>query len=323
MHGLIGKVNRDPQFGKDQEFRQFYNGSNNNNNDSLRSDSGVSTSSSSTQKSNTDSSSIAPKEKTIVDLDLIVEKWISYMWFQTKGKSKYEFEDLDIIVNWAKVDLDQDEAKFETTTKSLHSHAPTTQTLFRTYFTNRTDMEQEYSFKTSRTTRQSCGFSFIKGFSREKEGGVKFKLPEDIIEIGGGIRSEQSVECGKDQTKEEEVCWGVDSMIKVKPHSKTRASLVISELHLERDFTLETRLKGRLLVTLNSRTDTNQFVKSFSGDIVEIIRVAIEKHWMPANASIFEIVDSNSGKYARTLLKGKCNFRLGVEQHVTLDEENV
>ncbi len=163
----------------------------------------------------------------------------------TKGKSKYEFEDLDIVVNWAKVQLEQDEARFDTTRQSsLHSQAPTTQTLFRTYFTNRTDMEQEYSFQTSRTTRQSCGFSFYKSFSREKQGEVKFKLPEDIIEIGGGIRSEQSVECGKDQTKEEEVCWSVDSMIKVKPHTKTRASLVISELQLERSFTLETRFKG-------------------------------------------------------------------------------
>lgn len=168
------------------------------------------------------------------------------MWQMSKGKSKYEFEDLDIVVNWAKVTLEQDEARFDSqrNTSSIHSQVPTTQTLFRTYFTNRTDMEQEYSFQTSRITRQSCGFSFVKGFCREKEGGVKFKLPEDIIEIGGGIRSEQSVECGKDQTKEEEVCWSVDSMIKVKPHTKTRASLVISELQLERNFTLETRLKG-------------------------------------------------------------------------------
>jgi hypothetical protein len=171
------------------------------------------------------------------------------MWESSKPKTKYDFKELDILVNWARVQLEQDEARFDTTRQSsLHSQAPTTQTLFRTYFTNRTDMEQEYSFQTSRTTRQTCGFSFYKGFSREKQGEVKFKLPEDIIEIGGGIRSEQSVECGKDQSKEEEVCWSVDSMIKVKPHTKTRASLVISELQLERNFTLETRFKGNFFI---------------------------------------------------------------------------
>lgn len=170
------------------------------------------------------------------------------MWEKTKTKqqaSKYEFEDLDIVVNWAKVELIQEEAKFEQEKNSAKSRAPTSQTLFRTYFTNRTDIEQEYSFKTERITRQSCGFSFMKGFCREKEGGVMFKLPQEIVEIGGGIKSEQSVECGKDQTKEEEIAWGVDSIIRVKPKTKTRASLVITELQMERDFSLETRLRGR------------------------------------------------------------------------------
>lgn len=308
----MGKVNKDQQFGKDPEFRQFYE-------NGTRSDSGMSNSSGGNQKSSENS------DKTIVDLDTVVEKWIAYMWqhTRTKQQAKYEFEDLAIIVNWAKVDLEQDEAKFDTHVNSLHSKVPTTQTLFRTYFTNKTDMEQEYSFKTSRVTRQSCGFTFIKGFMREKEGGVTFKLPEDIIEIGGGIRSEQSVECGKDQTKEEEVSWGVDSMIKVKPHSKTSASLVISELQMERAFTLETRLKGRLMVTLNSRVDSNQFVKSFSGDIVEIINKSMSSGWLPANSNLFEIVDGRNGRFARTILKGTCKFRLGVEQHVSIDEETI
>ena len=60
-------------------------------------------------------------------------------------------------------------------------------------------------------------------------------------------------------------------MIRVKPNSRTQASLVINELELERNFTVETRLRGRLIVTLNSRKENNLFVKSFSGDIVEII----------------------------------------------------
>jgi hypothetical protein len=79
------------------------------------------------------------------------------------------------------------------------------------------------------------------------------------------------------------------------------------------------------MVTLNSRAETNQFVKQFSGDIVEIISKAIHSAWLPANASLFEIIDTPTGygKHVRTILKGKCKFRLGVEQHVTLDEEKI
>ncbi|CAF0776703.1 unnamed protein product [Brachionus calyciflorus] len=310
MHSLMGKINRDQHFGKDPEFRNFYDGN--------RCDSALSS-----ESYNSADSSSPSNEKVIVDLDIIVEKWIMYMWEKTKTKqaSKYEYEDLEVIVNWNKVELIQDDAKFDK--PNSVKKAPQQQTLFKTYFTNKTNSEQEYSFKTERTTRQTCGFTFTKGFSREKEGGINFKLPQDIIEISGGIRSEHSIECGKDQTKEEDITWGVDSIIKVKPFSRTCASLVINELELTRNFSLDTRLKGRLLVTLNNKKENNQFVKSFSGDIVEIIRLATEKYWLPANSSIFEIVDINGTKYARTSLKGNCKFRMGVEQFVELTEESL
>lgn len=68
----------------------------------------------------------------------------------------------------------------------------------------------------------------------------------DICEIGGGLRSEQTVECGKDQTNEEEITWGCDSMIKVDPFTKTSANLVITEVEMERAFSVTTYFKGFL-----------------------------------------------------------------------------
>ena len=122
-------------------------------------------------------------DRTIVDLDIIVEKFIQYMWETTKSKSdkKYEFEDLDIVVNWTKMEIISDSAKFEPKTTGFKN--PVNQTLFKTYFTNKTNQVQEYSFKTERTTRQSCGFSFVKGFTREKEASISFKLPGYFFKV--------------------------------------------------------------------------------------------------------------------------------------------
>jgi hypothetical protein len=67
-------------------------------------------------------SSSQSNDKTIVDLDLIVEKWIMFMWEKTKTKqqaSKYDFRNLEIIVNWGKVKLIQDDAKFDSETRAL------------------------------------------------------------------------------------------------------------------------------------------------------------------------------------------------------------
>lgn len=97
------------------------------------------------------------------------------MWEKTKSRSekKYEFEELDIEINWGKMDIVHEEAKFE----PKKAPKPMNQTLFKTYFTNKTNQVQEYSFKTERVTRQSCGFSFNKGFSREKEANISLKIP--------------------------------------------------------------------------------------------------------------------------------------------------
>lgn len=74
---------------------------------------------------------------------------------------------------------------------------------------------------------------------------------------------------------------------------------------------------------MNNKKENNQFVKSFSGDIVEIIGKALEKYWLPGSSNLFEIVDINGQRYARSVLKGKCKFRLGVEQFVELNEEDL
>lgn len=259
------------------------------------------------------------------------------MWDVTRNKKdSLTLDDCDIEVNWARVDLTQEEPRFDRddaqgadVTKSkvldelFRAHKPKSQTLFRTCFTNNTDQEQEYSFKTERRTRQECCFSFNRGFARGKEGTIAFRVPKEILEIGGGIRSEQSVECGKDQVKEEEVSWAVDSLIRVQPHCRTVASLVINEVEIVRNFSIETRLRGRLTVKLFNRYD-NKFVKSMSADIVEIIKQASEKYWIPASSRVFDIEKGSDGQdYAVSVIKGSVKFKLSVEQHVTLDEQKI
>ncbi len=80
---------------------------------------------------------------------------------------------------------------------------------------------------------------------------------------------------------------------------------------------------GRLFVTLNNRRDNNAFVKNFTADITEIISLAIDKLWLPPNSCRFEIIDNGGNKYVKSEMKGKCKFRLGVEQNVTVDEEKL
>ena len=83
-------------------------------------------------------------------------------------------------------------------------------------------------------------------------------------------------------------------------------------------------IKGRLFVTLSSKKHNNEFIKSFSGEIVQILHMAIEKYWIHSDeANRIQFMKIQGKEAARIECVGKCKFRLGVEQHVNIQEEDL
>jgi len=102
---------------------------------------------------------------------------------------------LIIIINWKRVVFIQSNADFY---GSPPVRLPQSQILFRTNFNNKTTNEHSYLFKTERFTRSTFKFTFIQSLRKTQESAIIFRLPEEIVEIGGGIKREQSVEFGQD-----------------------------------------------------------------------------------------------------------------------------
>jgi hypothetical protein len=145
------------------------------------------------------------------------------MWELSKRSredSKYHREELDIKLNWKRANFWQSEANF---TRPAQLRMPKSQILFKTHFSNNTDREQEYSLRAERSTITTLNFTFTRGFTKEKEGSVKFKLPHEVLEVGGGLRHEQRVDFGRDSTFETQMLWAANSAIRVAPHSKANA----------------------------------------------------------------------------------------------------
>lgn len=145
------------------------------------------------------------------------------MWESSKRSredSKYRREELDIKINWKRVNFWQSEAVF---TRPAQLRMPKSQILFRTHFSNNTESEQEYSLRAERSTITTLNFTFMRGFTKEKEGCVTFKLPNEVLEVGGGLRHEQRVDYGRDSAFETQMTWTADSAIRVPPHSKANA----------------------------------------------------------------------------------------------------
>ncbi|CAF1676442.1 unnamed protein product, partial [Didymodactylos carnosus] len=78
--------------------------------------------------------------------DEIVERWVWKMWEMSKRRedSKYRREELDIEINWKRVNFWQSETIFN---RSQQLRMPKSQILFKTHFTNNTDREQDYSLR--------------------------------------------------------------------------------------------------------------------------------------------------------------------------------
>ncbi|CAF1152623.1 unnamed protein product [Adineta ricciae] len=255
-------------------------------------------------------------QNEVIDLDEIIEQWVWNMWNRTKTKSfsHRKREELLVKINWKQVAFSQTKTNF---TGSPPVSLPKSQILFRTHFNNHTTTEQSYSFKTERFTRSTFKFIFTHCLRKSQHSMVVFYLPEEIVRFTGGIKLEQYADFGQDTVKEYSMCWGVNTQIHVAPRTCTYAELNIDEEEFNGDFAFFIQFFGRITATVSTRESPDNYLQFMDGDIVEIIREAIDcsHRWNDLE------VTSDYPSVVRYKIRGKCSFRYGTQQHVVLNQQ--
>jgi len=246
----------------------------------------------------------------VTDLEDIVTRWAWQMFDTTKSKDQARLprEALNMTINYKKAHFDHSEPEYTDKEKPPDTKS---QTLFRTFFTNKTNQDQEYSFKTERVTRSCAEMQFEKAYTVGQEMSIALKTPCEVFEANAGFHRELTLTDSHGQTFEEEMTWGVDSLIKVPPHTKTTAKLVIAEDKFSGKFQVTTKIYGKIHVAITNTKDNNSFLKSIDGDIVDIIKREVDN-----GLKGFEI----KNKKARFTTRGRCNFAFAIEQHVELSQ---
>lgn len=244
-----------------------------------------------------------------VDLEGTIKKWAKKMFDITKTKEQGRIPEntLDFVINWKKVRAIHEEPQFEGIS---HTALPKAQVLFKTHFTNNTDAQQAYSFKTERASRSTCDVTVEKGVSMGYEMGIKFKTPYDVLEANAGFKREVVITEGEGKSTEEQMIWTGDCQVTVPPQHQATAELVINEQQYSSRFTVESRVRGNIHVSVYDRR-TDSFVQSIDGNLAEIIG-----HYDVQDVTL-------KGKWIRFQTIGKCQFRYAVEQHVKLDQESL
>ena len=186
-------------------------------------------------------------------------------------------------------------------------------TLFNTKFTNSTDEDQEYTIKTEKTTRSECTTEIENSWSRSWEMGISLKTPCEIFEANAGYSREVSLTNTQGQTFEEELNWGVESLIKVKAKHVAEASLVVNEKKYSGDFLVESRIQGMVYITFTNHRDNNALIKATGEEIAAIVSWYILRQRRKSLSYPYVQVD---GDVVKISTKGSCNFRFGINQEV-------
>uniref|UniRef100_A0A915BEU0 Uncharacterized protein n=1 Tax=Parascaris univalens TaxID=6257 RepID=A0A915BEU0_PARUN len=264
------------------------------------------------------SSSTGISSKDLVDLEALVINWAKQIFEVTKTKAEARISKkyLQYNINWSHLFNESLEPVYTVAgvdTKQVRQ-AKEEQCLFKSTFTNTTEREQEYSFKTERSTRSTATVVVEKGVCRGVEMALKLKTPGEVVEANAGFHNEVSVMHIGENTTEEELIWGVDSTVRVPPLCETVAELVILEEHHTRSFTIEGRLSGKVIVTVTNLRDNNSLVTIIEGKIADIIRGT------PNYPAMGFVVTNDVATYT---MKGTCKFKYGVEQKVRITEHAV
>ena len=252
------------------------------------------------------------------DIQRVIEEWARDYFERKANRSDRKIlakDYLNLDLDWKRVKFTDEEPVYDPQPAKAGTGTPKHNVLFHTTFSNKTDKEQKYNFETNRTTRSSCSVEIEKGYTMGMEMSVKLCTPGEILEANAGFSRELSLVNIEGQTIEEELSWGVNSEMAVPSKTRAQAKLVITEEEYKGNFSLQTRITGRVRVVFTNLKDNNSFLKAVEGDVYQIMQWGVrEKIILADNIRI----DSKE-KTVIITTKGKCQFTFGIKQDVEVD----
>ncbi|KRY49454.1 DNA excision repair protein ERCC-6 [Trichinella britovi] len=266
------------------------------------------------------------KPPLILDVQQVVENYAFHHFDQVRhllkntsrlGLKTVERADVDFEINTKHLTMEHLPPEF--TQWNNVSSKPCT--LFKAVFTNNTDREQAYSFKTDRITESLCTVYREQGFDIGGEAELTLATPCQILEFKAGFKHEIQVKKGQEQADAELLSWSVDSAIIVPPHYQTTAQLTIQENTFKGNFTVSTRLAGSVAVMIRRRRD-GELLMPVSAGVVEIFQQFLRNESNNNSSATlgFKNFVSISNGWVIINTKGRCGFQFAVNQNVELEE---
>lgn len=245
----------------------------------------------------------------IVDLDELFLNWAQDVYeltlrkdLENKLKVKLPWQELRVKLDYTQFFMDSE----ETDHQRLRPMAASGRVVFRTTYCNTTTSDLEYTLNTQRTTRNVTTICFSKGLTHSANIGFKLKLPGDVCELEGGGSREVNISRERETTKEEEMTWSADTVVKVPAHTNTTMELVVDEKEYDGRFEARVAFYGKVVIILHKgECELTRIVAKKFNDILK-----------PSQGFIYD----HDLKRVFYKIEGTWLYRKGIQQSIKLSE---
>lgn len=201
--------------------------------------------------------------------------------------------------------------------------------LYKSDYENKTPLDQEYNFSSTRETTNSTTVEFQECYTKGGECNIEISVPGDLVTVGAGLSGELSVTETESETFETTTSWTVDTKINVKKGHKAEAQVHVSERNSVADFEVKTTMKivdGKELPIAIRRVSDDKIVHVVG--VPDLQDVFFELEETNPNVETSEYID-NSRKTPRKrhnvimYTRGTCKSISWKNQHVEVHSEKI
>jgi hypothetical protein len=197
--------------------------------------------------------------------------------------------------------------------------------LYQSDYENKTTMDQEYNFSSTRETKNSTTVELQESYFQGGKCNIEIKVPEYFFALGG----ELCVRKPKTETTETTTSWTVNTKINVQKGHKAEAKVHVSKQNSVADFEVKTTMKvidGKELLIAIRRVSDNKLVHIVGvPDLLDVFYELVENNSNVESVEYLDTTRSTPRKRHKVILysRGTCKCTLFANQHVEVHSERI
>lgn len=201
--------------------------------------------------------------------------------------------------------------------------------LYKSDYENKTPLDQEYTFSSTRETTNSTTIEFQESYTKGGECNIEISVPGDLVTVGAGLSGELSVTKTESETFQTTTTWTVDTKVGVKKGHRAEAEVHVSERNSVADFEVKTTMKitdgKELPIAIRRLSDDNVVHVVVVPDLLDVFYDLVQKNQNVTKSEYLDKSRKTPRKRHNVILytRGTCKSISWKNQHVEVNSKRI